>query len=453
MRGRIWLHWICLVALVALAGCKPKGPPPITTVNLKVTSTPAGAQVLVDDDLAGVTPFEGEVTVDRHMLEVRLPGYETEWRPLPANPTHNHVFDLTLRPICAAVHVDSVPSGALLKLDGADKGAAPQVLMEVPVGQHELLFSLNGYADKRIALNIEDARPQRIREELESVMAQLEVVTELPGVDIYVGDKLRGTTGMDGAALRIGDLLAGEYVVTAKKPGYQELAQNVVLPRNGSKTLRFEAMKELPGSVKITSDPAGAKVHNAGGELLGVTPLTVANLPNGEATFTISKAGYLGVERSVTVSRGLVKQIDVTLTSNTGAVSFMTEPAGFKYYLDGRELGTTAPADNPLVSREVTHDGLVPGPHRIDLVNPEFESFSRAFQVERDKTTRLGTLRPKKRWLPTHELKTTAGPVYRGILVTRYPDGSILFERAPNIRVTYKADEIKSVAKLEGEEP
>ena len=448
LRLALWLS--CAALLGGLAGCRPKAPPPPPTVQLQLTSSPAGAQVLVDDKLVGTTPFDAPVRKAPHVVQLQLTGYDTEWRMITTTMLTKPVaFDIVLSPTTAAVYITTTPPGAFVMLDGTDRGPSPVVVAQVGLGEHQVVLHMAGCADKQVAFSVNGPRPVRVDERMDSVMGQLRVFSSPTGADIYINDQSYGTTPEDSTVpLIVKDLSAGEYQVRAERPGYQSITQAVLVKRNATQEVRLPTMKQLPGSVEITSDPPGAKVYNNTSELLGVTPLSLTDLPDGEASYRIEKEGFAPASQSVTIARGLVKHIDVTLTSSTGSVTLSTEPPGVMVYLDGKLVGTTQPADNPQVSRILSVDGVTPGPHRIDLALATFEPARQSVFVEQGKTSQMKLIKLRKQWLPTHELKVVYGQVYRGVLLSRKPDGSVDFERAPNIIVTYKANEIEYLKPL-----
>ncbi len=441
------------IVLLLAGGCGPNGELVIEDATLQVTSEPAGAEILLDDVQAGVTPMTVAIPPNRpHMVELRLPGYESHWVSLgPASPGATvEPVSVKLIAVTAPVYLLTTPSGAFVRVNGVDRGETPLALPAVPLGEHDVELSFTGYATKKIRINVKDARPLRVHEDMESVIGTLRIFSVPGSAEISLNGKAQGTTPNDPEQpLVISDLPAGSYEISATRPGYQSVSRSVLLPRNETRSVHMPSMAPLPGAVRITSTPAGAKVHaTQGGQLLGETPLTVQDLPDGEHSFTISKSGYDTVERKILVSQGLVKQLDVALVTNHGSVAFITQPPGVTVYIDGRALGETQPADTPLVSRVFTENNLRPGPHQLLLVHPEYDNFSRSFFVERGKTENLGTILLKKQWIPTHTLKIKSGPTYRGILLTRFPDGSIEFERARNIRVNYQAAEIESLREI-----
>lgn len=460
-RGRQCVHALVGLSLVVLAfaclvplcGCRPKKKQTPTLV-VSVSSEPAGAEAKFNDRPAGKTPFRVRVRKARHMVEIALDGYETVWHPVPVDAGEEYEIDVELRPVSAAVIIESSPPGSSLRLDGVDKGGTPLFIQALPVGRHEGELTCAGYATKRFFFKIEDARPRRIQNALESVMCEIEVWTQPGGADVELDGKLIGRSPEDGlSALVVPDMVAGEFNLTVRKNGYKDLTQPVVLQKNERKVVRIGPLQELPGSIQVVSDPPKARVYDRGGELLGSTPLTLEKLPPGEISFRVEQEGFLPQEKTVQVSPGLHKQVQFRLPRFYGGVAFTTEPPGCVVMIDDRKVGRTTPSENPNVSRLFEYSELTPGVHELRLIRPEYERTGRRFLAPEGKTQRLGNIRLVKRWLPTHEVKTTGGNLYRGVVLTTDKDGSIVFQPAAKITVRYQPNELEYCRPLKSPAP
>lgn len=76
--GRFVLRGVSAGLSILLAGCSLFGP---WTQTITVSSDPSGATVLVNGSPAGHTPLRYQVPRREDLLlEVRLPGYQTEYR-------------------------------------------------------------------------------------------------------------------------------------------------------------------------------------------------------------------------------------------------------------------------------------------------------------------------------------------------------------------------------------
>ncbi len=439
---------LIILSLALLAGCNP-GVQTAPTARLSLTTTPAGATVALDGREIGTTPLQQPIASGQHMLEVSLNGYETAWHKFNAKSSQAVSLHLPLAPVEATVLVTSTPKGAILTLNGADKGATPAFLAQLPIGTYEAELTAPGYSPKRFSFQVENARPKQIRQTLESLMATLEVWSNPGGATIEVDGKIVGATPEDEASpLIINNLTAGTYTVTARKAGYRDVNRPLLLQSRQRNTLRLPPMPAMPGSIEIVSTPSQASVYDSAGELLGTTPVTLGDLTAGQLSLVVRKDGFVPQKRRVNVSPGTTKQLHVVLSKFAVSIAFITEPPGCSVFVDNRSVGKTAPSDNPLVSELFEVGELMPGPHRIELHHPAYLPFSRHVLIRPGETIALGRISLTKRWLPTHRLTLVSGSVYEGILVRHNPDKSLVFETSPTVKVEYQAEEILSLIPL-----
>ena len=129
-------------AAFAAAAATKVTPPPVVGV-VEVSSNPAGAQVVIDDEPRGVTPLRITMSPGEYTLQLRS-GTVTRVLPLTveANATVQPFVDLV--PSLASsgrLEVTSDPAGARVIVDGTSRGVTPMVLAAVPSGQHRVVVT------------------------------------------------------------------------------------------------------------------------------------------------------------------------------------------------------------------------------------------------------------------------------------------------------------------------
>ena len=67
--------------------------------TLRIQTTPAGASVLVDGELAGVTPFEDEISLGEHVLSIELDGHVGRRREIVAVEGVQTDLSMDLQPV------------------------------------------------------------------------------------------------------------------------------------------------------------------------------------------------------------------------------------------------------------------------------------------------------------------------------------------------------------------
>ena len=113
-----------------------------------------------------------------------------------------------------------------------------------------------------------------------------------------------------------------------------------------------------PGSILVTSDPAGAAVWLDGEDASKVTPITLEDVPAGDHVITLKFNGYADASMPVAVVSGETATVSLALTTLTGSLKVTSTPAGAAIFIDGAETGNVTDA---------TLDGIAVGDHVVTL--------------------------------------------------------------------------------------
>jgi|GEM_PF-1239956 hypothetical protein len=145
-----------------IAGQLP--PPPPSTGTLLVSSTPSGAQVLINGRLVGNTPLTLELLPGTYNLELRLSGYNplrTSFTIQAGQVTQLNLPLVAIPPPTGVLAVDSNPRGAEVLLDGRLVGATPLNLSLNP-GTYTVELKRGGFSPFRTLVTIQAGRTTRL---------------------------------------------------------------------------------------------------------------------------------------------------------------------------------------------------------------------------------------------------------------------------------------------------
>ena len=113
-----------------------------------------------------------------------------------------------------------------------------------------------------------------------------------------------------------------------------------------------------PGSIFVTSTPAGAAVWLDGEDTGQVTDTTLTNVPAGDHVVTLKLDGYANASTPVTVAEGEMSEVDLALTDRIGCLEVTSTPDGAAIFIDGEDMGEVTNA---------TIDGVGVGNHNVTL--------------------------------------------------------------------------------------
>jgi hypothetical protein len=131
--------------------------PAIVAGQLSVDSMPQGAQIQVDGQAAGVTPFNlANLMPGQHTVTVSKPGFVTDTRTVDVGSGSRSAVSVQLAALAAAVSAHSDPAGAEIWMDGKDMGKVTPAQIQVDrPGNHTFVFKKQGYLDETASANLQ----------------------------------------------------------------------------------------------------------------------------------------------------------------------------------------------------------------------------------------------------------------------------------------------------------
>ncbi len=261
-------------------------------VEVSIDSDPQGASVSIDGvlDICD-TPCIQTVMIGEHTFDFALEGYEPESVTQVVDVENDTVFvTLTeLSPPEVEVSIDSDPQGATVAVDGEADACTTPCTQSLTVGQHEFVFTLDGYETATVEEDISDTN--------NSVFATL---VELPpeNVEVTIDSEPQGATVSIDGVLDLcttpctQTMLIGEHTFDIALDGYEpESVTQVVDLDNDTVFVTLTALPVPEVDVDIDSDPQGASVAIDGEADICVTPCT-QSLTEGTHEFVFTLDGY-----------------------------------------------------------------------------------------------------------------------------------------------------------------
>lgn len=188
--------------------------PAWATVSL--TTNPAGADVLVDGELFGVTPLNAEIIQGQRDVTLKLAGHKAWQEDFDIFAGEDFaVPEVTLEPADGLVFIQSTPSAASVTIGGEFKGLTPLEVALAPDIDHELTFFKNGYSSAKTSIRTKPNEESGITLKLDPVLTNVQVISEPSDAELYVNGELKGPANQTLA------LMAASQLIEVRKPGYE----------------------------------------------------------------------------------------------------------------------------------------------------------------------------------------------------------------------------------------
>ncbi|NLV26517.1 MAG: PEGA domain-containing protein [Methanomicrobiales archaeon] len=289
--------------------------------DLRITSAPSGAQLLINGRFIGNTPKTiKNLMPGLYQVTLSRSGYETWHKSIWVSPKKENSYYVILEPMFAPITsgtllVKSYPEGAEITLDKTVRGKTPRTLT-LPEGPHTITLTLDGYLPYSTTMFIRDKEDARID------------VTLTPGGNIdtplIIASKDRETIVDISSLEEMGDMAAGfmqrsgteKFLTEVNKPGGQ-------FQQNG----RFITVIDEEGTVM--AHPGAPSVVHA-----NLTSITDRNMiPYGEIQISVSQSGG-----------GTIYESDITNNTPDGGIII----SSVRSVLENLIITTSYPLEIPL---------------------------------------------------------------------------------------------------------
>lgn len=263
------------------------------------------------------------------------------------------------------ITVNSEPTKAQCLVNGKSKGETPVTMGDLPSGKYVVELRKDGYTRTYKEVSLLEGQRLNVEVSLEPITGLLLVESSPEGADVAIDGVSKGIT-----PLLISDLKLGTYRISLKSA---ELLPKTVEVNLTGRTPQgvFVELDSNTARLSFTSSPDGAEVR-IDGVLVGTTPFTAPEVKAGEATITITKAGYRPYERKMMLEATKPYEVGAQLEALPSGLSISSEPDGAIIFVDNREVGK-AP---------VNLDNLADGPHEVVAKMVGFSTQTKTIYLE-----------------------------------------------------------------------
>lgn len=295
-------------------------------VTFTVSSYPTGAQLFINGMKRGVTPVRKVYPDGDYTAVLKYPGFKD--RAFPINLPKVKEYSITMEREKHLLAVSVNPEGISVSEAGAKLGeiTGKKSTLTMDSGEHILTFQKHGYDAKQVTINL--MKDATLAVKLEKSRYKLEVKANVPGAEVLIDGKKKGTAPYKG----IHEF--GAYKVRVFKEGYLEESKDIELDTNRELEFTLRERKFVPFTVE--SDPPGAEIY-FGGKLRGTTPGSF-QWPEGELYITMKNGSY---EKKKTITLdGKNKESKVFFDLNI-ALTVESIPSGADIFINDEKRGNT----------------------------------------------------------------------------------------------------------------
>jgi formylglycine-generating enzyme required for sulfatase activity len=235
------------------------------SASIAISSEPSAAQVLIDNQPAGVTPLNLKLAASTHHLELRLGGFKP-WsmdllvkvgEPQTIGPVRLGLPD-------ASLMVRSNPSGARVMAGGVYRGETPLKLSLPPEVTTALSLALPGHEDAARTVRLHPAAHEEMNVELTPILGKITLHVMPADAEVWVDGAMRGhgsqalslTTVAHQVEVRKSGLVTASSTVTPR-PGLEQAVDVTLLTEAQQRAARIPVSVRAHGAIDMRLMPVG----------------------------------------------------------------------------------------------------------------------------------------------------------------------------------------------------
>lgn len=334
--------------------------------HILITTNPAGAEVFLNDQQVGISPYQGRNVAGNYQLRVKHPFYydhigqfelrEGETVTLPA---------INLKPRFGYFQVESSPQGAEVWVDGKLEGTTPLTRKQIGSGQHKLSIRLSDYHEHNETFTINDGEAKTFNIKLKEAFGSLIINSDPTDASLFIDGKEVGKTPFS-----LQRFPSGNYELRLVKDLHVDTRDRIEV-KDAEKSEKFIVLPKNYGMLTVT---AGGSEIFLDGKAIGFGNYST-NLPAGSYTLKASRDKHRDDERMVFITNGQAHEITLSPVAIMGALSITTMPfetAGSTISLNGTLYPEKTPATIPLIignyDLKVTKPGYLDQQRQVTVI-------------------------------------------------------------------------------------
>jgi len=206
-----------------------------------IKSEPSGAEILINGQKYGTTPYQGEITAGTHQLELRKPLYYPNISTFTVEESKTLELPITLKSRFGFVTIRSNVPNAKITIDGKQFGVAPLLKKELESIRHTVKVDAELYHPFSQELTITDGGQNEIMATLSPAFGTLEVnSTPDQGADVYIDGNIVGKTPFKSERAP-----SGKYIIKVSKWIYNSIEEEIIVEDGKTVTKNFSMMKNF----------------------------------------------------------------------------------------------------------------------------------------------------------------------------------------------------------------
>ena len=226
--------------------------------TLSLVSDPDAAEIEIDGQTYGVTPFRDFLEQGQHKIRLTKNGYKPFEKIVTVNRDETTDVEARMETLPGSLALESVPSGAALFINGIDYGVTPYKRDVIEAGDYTVRLTMDGYDPLEQTITVHPGEPMSRTFTLDSNLGSIILSVNPPGVNVYLDGKFVCRTEAEGKSrdiskrVTIKNLSSGEHTITVSNKHAKPDVKDITVTVGKGKTVQVpEVTLWLPDTTII----------------------------------------------------------------------------------------------------------------------------------------------------------------------------------------------------------
>lgn len=334
----------------------------ISSGMIYLNSEPSGADVRIDGEYKGITPYQSKLYPGEHSFSLTrrlFSAMEGSFRIYGDSTTR---IKEKLTPVFGSLSMSTSPeSGASIEIDNKLLlRKTPFLYDTLESGKHSVTVRKEWYEPLTHEFVINNGETTKLDLKMNPIFGTVKI-TSNPEADIFINDQKKAFGKWDGR------INAGLVSFKATKERYYPSEKQVELSAGSEITVNLD-LKPIVGDFSIITHPPEAEIF-IDGKSYGLSPKIIRNLMIGKYEIEFRKEYYTTVKQNYEIRENEETPVEINL-GNFKEVTITSDPKGATLYLNGVFSGETP-----------KNLSATMGQNHVKLTKPGYVDFVRDFNI------------------------------------------------------------------------
>jgi len=305
--------------------------------GLYISSAIPSIKVYLNDVFQGLTPLTlDSVPAGSYEMRLERTMFQPKVMEIVVKSLDYAAYEVNLVSNFGFLNINSEPSGALLQIDGVERGTTPFTQQRVDAGTYLVRLSRPYYNPFDTTLEVAAGDSLILNLKMTPRFGKLVVNSTPPGAAVTLDGREVGVT-----PLAYDTLVSGYHLLTVDAKHYLDQDDNFQISDGEELVKNYDLIPNF-ATLNVIGSPEGADISLEGDEkIVTKLPLTSQILNPGIYKVKCQKDGYRPFDDVALLDLNDNDTLVINLERLTGLLQVSSSPQGAKILLDGEEVGVT----------------------------------------------------------------------------------------------------------------